>query len=450
VNLTADQVLALAPDPGAVTAARKLGVLKPWKGLGRDERTIWGECQGSALYQVRVDLSDMAAKCTCPSRKFPCKHALGLMLVAANSPEAFTGAVSPEWVTEWLARRTATAERKEARAVASDRAPDPAAQAKRADQRLARVTKGLDALDLWLHDLVRNGLAGAESQPAAYWEARAARLVDAQAPALASRVRRLAHVVGADARWPARVLDELGRIALLTHAFRRLESLPSPLRADVQRLIGWTLTQEEVAASGEVIADEWLVAGQWLEDDERMRVQRTWLVGARSSRTAVVLQFAAGSGPFPESLIPGTAFEAELVYWPSASPQRALIRSRAQIPPRVWSGRLPGFDSVEAFLADVANWEAIGATMISGEKLRHASRALHAVLVEARAMAYDGEPHERIAAALDWAEYLVRLTAERGERTSEFRGVLEDLRTIRPGFGVALQYFDEADVPDHW
>jgi hypothetical protein len=246
------------------------------------------------------------------------------------------------------------------------------------------------------------------------------------------------------------VLDELGRIALLTHAFRRLESLPSPLRADVQRLIGWTLTQEEVAASGEVIADEWLVAGQWLEDDERMRVQRTWLVGARSSRTAVVLQFAAGSGPFPESLIPGTAFEAELVYWPSASPQRALIRSRAQIPPRVWSGRLPGFDSVEAFLADVANWEAIGATMISGEKLRHASRALHAVLVEARAMAYDGEPHERIAAALDWAEYLVRLTAERGERTSEFRGVLEDLRTIRPGFGVALQYFDEADVPDHW
>ncbi len=354
MNLTAEQILALAPDPSAVAAARKLGVPKPWKSLGRDERTIWGECQGSALYQVRVDVRDMASKCSCPSRKFPCKHALGLMLVAATTPGVFTGAAQPEWVTDWLARRTATAERKEARAAAPDTAPDPAAQAKRAEQRLARVSKGLDALDLWLHDLVRNGLAGAESQPTSYWEAQAARLVDAQAPALASRVRRLAHVVGGEASWPARLLDELGRIALLTHAFRRLDALPSPLRADVRQRIGWTLTHEEVAASGEAVADEWIVAGQWLEDEERMRVQRTWLIGARSSRTALVLQFAAGSAPFAESLIPGTAFEAELVYWPSASPQRALIRSRAQTPPRVWLERLPGFESVAAFLGDVA------------------------------------------------------------------------------------------------
>jgi hypothetical protein len=83
-----------------------------------------------------------------------------------------------------------------------------------------------------------------------------------------------------------------------------------------------------------------------------MRVQRTWLAGARTSRTALVLQFAAGAAPFADNLIPGTVFEGEIVYWPSASPQRALIRSRTGTA-RVWSEALPGFDRVEAFLSAV-------------------------------------------------------------------------------------------------
>lgn len=357
MNLTAEQVLALAPDPSSASAARKLGVAKPWKNLGRSERAMWGECQGSALYQVQVDLADLATKCSCPSRKFPCKHALGMLLLATTSGAAFTAAEHPEWVGEWLGKRAASAERKEARAAAADTPPDPAAQAKRAEQRLARVTKGLDALDLWLSDLVRGGLAGLESQPPSYWETQAARLVDAQAPALASRVRRLAHLSGSDARgqggWAARLLDDLGRIALLTQAFRRIDSLPPALQVDVRQLIGWSLTVEEVASSGEAVTDEWIVAGQWVEDDGRMRVQRSWLIGARTSRTALILQFAAGPAHFAENLIPGTALEAELVYWPSAAPQRAIIRSRTGAS-RVWSERLPGFDTVNAFLGSVA------------------------------------------------------------------------------------------------
>jgi hypothetical protein len=81
-------------------------------------------------------------------------------------------------------------------------------------------------------------------------------------------------------------------------------------------------------------------------------MQRTWLVGARTTRTALVLQFAVGPAPFAESLIPGTAFEGQVAYWPSAAPQRATIRARSGSP-RVWSGRLPGFEGVRAFLASV-------------------------------------------------------------------------------------------------
>jgi hypothetical protein len=353
VDITVSQVLALAPDAAAAAAARKLGVPKPWTGLGRSDRALWGECQGSALYQVSVDLADFTAKCTCPSRKFPCKHGLGLLLLAAGAPASFVAKDPPAWTTEWLDKRAASAERKQTRAAVADRPPDPAEQARRAEQRKARVSKGIEALDLWLNDLVRNGLGSIEAQPASYWEAQAARLVDAQAPGLASRVRRLSDLVGAGEEWPSRLLDELGRIALLTHAFRRVDALPDALQTDVKLLVGWSLTQEEVAATGETVADQWLVAGQWETDDDRVRAQRSWLVGARTGRSALVLQFAAGSLPYGEVLVPGTGFDGELTYWPSAYPQRALVRSRSGTA-STFTAPLPAAESVEALLASVS------------------------------------------------------------------------------------------------
>ena len=39
-------------------------------------------------YRTVADLAGPASKCTCPSRKFPCKHALGLMLVETAAPLA--------------------------------------------------------------------------------------------------------------------------------------------------------------------------------------------------------------------------------------------------------------------------------------------------------------------------------------------------------------------------
>ena len=82
--------------------------IKKWVTLGQDESFAWGECQGSGAkpYQVRFDLSDAASKCSCPSRKFPCKHALGLMLILTSTAGAIPKAPMPAWVTEWVASRT--------------------------------------------------------------------------------------------------------------------------------------------------------------------------------------------------------------------------------------------------------------------------------------------------------------------------------------------------------
>jgi hypothetical protein len=165
-------------------------------------------------------------------------------------------------------------------------------------------------------------------QPAKFWEQQAARLVDAQAPGLASRVRRLAAIPNASPDWPARLLDELGKLALLTHAFGRIDELNLDLQADVRAAIGWTTERDEVLDRGETVSGEWLVIGQRVVTEDKLRAQRTWLLDTGCGHTALILQFAHGSAPFPEAFAPGTRFAADLAFFPSAFPQRAIVRDR--------------------------------------------------------------------------------------------------------------------------
>src|SRR3712207_3368213 len=96
-GLTVDGITALAPDAKVAAAGRRLGVPRSWEGHGRSTEALWGECRGSAVYQVRVDLSDLAVKCSCPSRKHPCKHGIGLLFLHLETP--LPTAPAPDWVT---------------------------------------------------------------------------------------------------------------------------------------------------------------------------------------------------------------------------------------------------------------------------------------------------------------------------------------------------------------
>lgn len=344
---TTEQVIAAAPDAQVASAGKKLAEPRHWRNTGQDAEAIWGECQGSALYQVRVALADLASKCSCPSRKFPCKHAVGLLVLGVHSPGSVPPSPQPEWVSSWIEKRE-----KPKAAPKEEKAVDPQAQAKRAAQRHERVLAGLAALELWMNDSVRNGLADLESRRAAPWEQQASRLVDAQAPALATRIRAMAAIAGGTDDWTERLLGALGRVALLIHAFRRLDQLDPNLQYDVRAAIGWTLTEDEVHARGERLADEWLVLGSATEEGDRVRTQRAWLAGTKSGRTALVLQFAAGAGGFAQVLLPGTTIDAELVFWPSAYPQRAMIAERRS---QRMATALHGHETIGSMLDAAAN-----------------------------------------------------------------------------------------------
>ena len=343
-------MLALAPDASASKAGQGLASPRSWSGLGQDERAVWGLCQGSGKkpYQTQVDLSEPAFKCSCPSRKFPCKHALGLLLLWAASGEVPV-APRPVWVEEWLASREQRAERAAVRAEQPVKPPDPAAQAKRAAQREERVAAGVGELRQWLSDLVRRGLAEAQREPWQFWELTAARMVDAQASGLATRVRRIGNApYSAGDAWAERMLEEASLLQLLGEAYERRELLSEPTQADVRQLVGWSVPTEEVLA-GERVRDTWAVVGQVVTEDERLRSQRTWLRGETTRRDALILLFAPAGQVLDPGVVFGTAVDAELVFYPGAAPLRALVADRHGDP--VVLERLPGYASVADALA---------------------------------------------------------------------------------------------------
>ncbi|MGC1275144.1 MAG: SWIM zinc finger family protein [Planctomycetaceae bacterium] len=353
IAFTTEHVAGLAPDAASAAAGRKLAAVAHWDALGRSDAAVWGLCKGSAVYQVKADLADFGYHCSCPSRKFPCKHTLALLTLLATSAEAFATGEPPDWVVEWLSRRQARAVRQtEKTEEAASKPVDEQAQRKRVEKRENRVREGVERLDLWMRDLVRSGIAGIESKPASFWDEQAKRLVDAQAPGLATCIGRLAELPGSSPDWPEQLLSELGRLSLALHAYNRLNTLEEDLAADVRQLIGWNVATEDVDRDGERVTDDWLLLGQYVADDGRVRTQRTWAFGAATGRSALLLQFAAGLQPFAEPLLPGARQRGTLAFYPGRARLRAKFVGR-EGPPEPILER-PSGNTIDAFLGDVA------------------------------------------------------------------------------------------------
>ncbi|MFB9962411.1 SWIM zinc finger family protein [Sinosporangium siamense] len=334
-----DQVLSLAPDLPSQKAAQSVARPGKWPvtGVCAETHVVWGECQGSGAkpYLACVDLSEPAYRCNCPSRKFPCKHALGLLLhwSAGGVPD---GGEMPPWTREWLdGRRERQAKAAAQAAVTTDTttgteadtdAGRQEAAARRAEQREQRVTTGLLELERWLTDQVRQGVAGTRAGGHAHWDDVAKRLFDAQAPGMAGAVARLGGTLAED-DWPSRLLGEYALLYLLAAAHRGQSALPGDLAASVRSRVGFTVTREEVLA-GETVRDHWDVLGRRDEEQDRLTARRVWLRGRGTGRSALVLSFAPIGQPLDASLVTGATVDADLAFYPGASPLRALVAAR--------------------------------------------------------------------------------------------------------------------------
>ncbi|KQM85062.1 hypothetical protein ASE67_15410 [Sphingomonas sp. Leaf23] len=355
IDVTA--VEQLATDQASLKAAAGLAKPGKWSGLGssHDAALIWGECAGSGAhpYRVTADLRDLGSKCTCPSRKFPCKHALALLWMHAEAILPFPAADTPDWVVEWLGRRRPASGAPQPAPVASGvpgpsakdlgaaREPEPAedptaagrreaANARRADDTDRAILGALEALEQWIGDQLRLGLAGFIDDATARCRRIGARLVDGKAAALAGHVDELPARIWAlppgDRVRGATV--ELARLVMLARAFRA-----APRDAELRRAVAAAERREALLddpAALRITATWDVLAEQVRTRRDGLIAQTTWLLNLGDGpRFAMLLDFfPASTGRRGSAFVPGEQFVGDILFYPARAPLRALLVRR--------------------------------------------------------------------------------------------------------------------------
>lgn len=343
-----EQVLALAPDPSSAKAGQTQATLAKWPTCGTDGSHAWGECKGSGAkpYQVSADLTDFATACSCPSRKFPCKHGIGLLLLLAQG--AVPAGEPAAWTVLWRDKRAQRGAQRAQPATPQDEQARAEAAARRVTARETKVDAGAAALQQWLEDLVRTGFATTSGQVQTGFVATAARMVDAQAKGLADRVRLMGQLMassGADPAWSRRTLDVAGSTALLLRAWQRRDALDDDTRQQVLVRLGLP-----AAEPGEVVRDAWTLLGHEVSDDDRITTMRQWAIGRATGRLVTLLSFAGPGSPLAAGLADGDT-DAELALHGGPLPARATLRTSfgltADIGPpassATWTAALEGY-----------------------------------------------------------------------------------------------------------
>ena len=404
MQFTAESVLALAPDAASAKAANGLTKPAQWPLLGASEAAVWGECQGSSRYQTQVDLSGPSFRCSCPSRKFPCKHGLALLMLWAKNPGQFQQGEPPAWVSEWLQSRVQRSQEKEAkqREKAAQKAANPKSEesAQKSEQkRWTRIEKGVLELQQWLTDQIAQGLGQLTTDSRHAWDAMAARLVDAQAPGLATRLRYAAEALLDGPHWPENVLRRLGLLQLACDAVRRRAALDEGASADLRALLGWPLDKDSLLVQAEQVSDEWQVLGVIQEErDNRLLERRVWLHGIHTDQRAWLLDHTVAGRLFESSWVALGTVQATLVFYPSAAPLRALVVSSQ-------ASALPGQAAAQPLASTPEQeWQRL-AQRVAANPWSH----LHPLRCSAATLHYDAQAQEGHQFHLQWGDMALPL-----------------------------------------
>lgn len=305
MTLTLQHIEDIAPDQASLVSAKKLLGNNKWQGQGfcPTTHTAWGECQGSGSkpYYVVVDITDAGYKCTCPSRKFPCKHALALMWRYVEDASPFVVSSTPDWVSDWLGRRRKST--KTDTHTAQEVAVKPSKPIHLADSQTelpktidpqqresvkkraekikvntdAQISLGIAEFIGWLDDQIRLGMGVFMDHAKQSSRQISARLVDAKASGLASMVDELPSVLlNTPKSDRAGVLFEtFGRWYLLCRAWQK-----NPDDEDVRRTI---IKAQDKQTIKERLDTEPILAviGAWQVVGETVEVRQDGLISHR-------------------------------------------------------------------------------------------------------------------------------------------------------------------------
>lgn len=340
MNWTPDQVIALNNNPATQKNARKLANKTNWTLAAHNERAVWGLCQGSGKdpYKVCIDLHGPAFKCSCPSREFPCKHSMGLMLYWAQDFTAFGShtPTPPDWIHDWLTDRDKRNEKKQEKQEAQNTpealAAKEAQKQATLDTRITQMTEAIVELETWLSDIVRQGIANVATDPTyTGWNDIAASMSNSKADGIANLIRELPIIANTPVEWTDKFLARLGELYLLVQGYKKFDHLPPSIQHEILNISGLTLKKADLLQTAPETTDHWQVLGIIETDNPfvgNLRTRRVWLYGTHTRQIALLLDSSFAGAPYTEFFLVGSTIHATLAYYPAHLPLRAALKQQ--------------------------------------------------------------------------------------------------------------------------
>lgn len=350
MDWTADKIAAMAANPAAEKRGRDTARPALWTNTMTDGLYLWGQCKGSGAmpYQTQINLALPAFACTCPLfAKPPCKHALGLLFYwEQNKTNIQQTDQYPDWVQKWKAKHQPAPDNPPLPISPEAKAEQEKAKRQRRSKRLDNMRAGIEELQLWLLDLAAQGAANADVLQTHYWDTIAKRMVDAQLPRIATFLRETAPALEQAEDWLTTLAQRLGELYLLVQAFQQLATQAdeeNPTLAptaiinddDLLAALGVHTQKKEVLLESTPIKGLWAVVGiEEAVDIENRPFRKVWLyqLDSPTAQKALILDFIFGSNNYEQIFIWGTVLAGELSFYPSASPQRALLPAFQVLP----------------------------------------------------------------------------------------------------------------------
>lgn len=253
LELTTTYIDSLAPNAAAVKNGQGLARKKSFVQLHRSVSgdLLFGQCSGSGKtpYECSADFivpEKPVFRCTCPSRQFPCKHAIGLLYAYAEG-QNFTEAPVPEDIIAKREKAEKRDENKEKQAAEGKENKPKKVNKSALKKKINAQLEGLDLLEKLVLSLIRGGLSTIDSKTVKSIQEHVKELGNYYLSGAQTELRRLALLLG----------GKQDREESYTYAVEQLTRLHAFIKKGRAYLTARSL-DPELALDHESTIDEWL------------------------------------------------------------------------------------------------------------------------------------------------------------------------------------------------
>lgn len=187
------------------------------------------------------------------------------------------------------------------------------------------IQAAADEIQVRLRDYLRNGLFRLAENVLENTDQLRRRLIDNQAPGLASMFASLAELDFSSDFWKQQFLSSLSRIFTISQAIKNLDNLPPDWQNEILIMSGVSFPQAEVLDQAPV-SDLWMSLAVKKSTFNSMTMIKSWYYGRNSRRFACSVEYVVGNHIIT-SATPGSYYEARFHYFPGIHSMRVICKN---------------------------------------------------------------------------------------------------------------------------